>query len=57
MISSKRNSTGNSHGDVAGDGQDFVYSHVRTSAPVSEIVNAAVKSVVEEASNQISVQK
>jgi len=55
VIPSKRNGTGDPHGDITHDSQNFVDSHVGVSAPMREIMDAAVECMIKEASDQIGI--
>lgn len=57
MVSTEGDGTRETHRDVAEHRHQFVESHVAASAVMSEIVDAAMKGVVEESANEIGIEK
>lgn len=57
VIPTEGNGTRDTHGNVAEHGHDLVKGHVAASAVVSEIVDAAMKGVVEEPSDEIGIKE
>ena len=51
MVAAEGHGAGDAGGDVAQHGHDLVEGHVATSAVVSEVMDAAVESMVEEAAD------
>lgn len=57
VVAAEGDGAGQSHGDVAEHGHEFIEGHVAASAVVREVVDAAVEGVVEESSDEVGVEQ
>ena len=57
VVSKEGEGAGQSHGDVAERGHDFVDVDVGVPSEVGEVVDTAVQGVVEQSSEQIGVEE
>lgn len=57
VVTSEGNSWRKSHRNVTDDRQNFIVGHVAASAKMHEIVNAAMKSMAKETSDDVTIEK